>query len=255
MDSSRIKREQLAFRDAEIKETVRVIQRINADQGNEVYRSNPRKEGQHLSLWSERLDFGHLTVGGHSYGATGALQALKPSPPDFPPFTGGIILDPGKSSGPLNHNITVPILVIHSNSWSSSHSIFFGRPHFDAVKELVTQIKERVGASWFMTSIGTSHPSVTDAPLIEPLLLSWTTGARIDVKEGVHQYVKASLEFIEFLVTGKRKGILKEGVTHSSYDKDVRDDETRKRMERDVGKYWQIHVAPDVSSPRLDAVA
>jgi platelet-activating factor acetylhydrolase len=244
MNTSRIKEEQLAFRDAEIKETVRVLQDINANKGDEIFKSSPRNEGQTLSNWSNRLDFDHLTIGGHSYGATGALQALKGAPSKSNPAIGGIILDPGKSSGPLNHDINVPILVIHSNSWSSSHSIFFGRPHFDAVKELVTQVLERVGSSWFMTSIGTSHPSVTDAPLIEPLLLSWTTGASIDVKEGVHQYVRASLEFIDFLKSGKREGILKEDVTHSAYDKDVRDEERKQSMAKDVGKYWQIHVAP-----------
>jgi len=58
----------------------------------------------------------------------------------------------GKSSGPLNHDIDVPILVIHSNSWSKKHSIFFGQPHFDAVKTLVEGVMKRGKDAWFMTS-------------------------------------------------------------------------------------------------------
>ena len=95
-----------------------------------------------------------------------------------------------------------------------------------------------------MTSIGTSHPSCTDAPLIEPLLLSWTTGASIDVKEGVKQYVDTSVEFIQYLRSGKREGLLDEEVTHPEYDEDVRGEERKKEMGR-MGEMWQIHVAPE----------
>ncbi|KAF2432322.1 PAF acetylhydrolase [Tothia fuscella] len=245
MTTAKIKEEQLAFRDAEIKETIKVFQSINAAEGDEMFRVNPRKEGQHLQRWSNRLDFDHLLIGGHSYGATGVLQALKGPPSESNPAVGGIALDPGKSSGPLNHDISVPILVVHSNSWSKSHSIFFGRPHFDTVKELVEEVKKRVGASWFMTSIGTSHPSVTDAPLIEPLLLSWTTGARIDVHEGLRQYVDVSEDFFGFVGNGGRSGVLNQSVTHPTYDEDARSEARKQRMSHGIGKYWQIHVVPD----------
>lgn len=243
MDTPRLKEEQLAFREVEIEETIKVMRSINKNKGTAIFKSNPRKEGTHLQNWNNRLDFDQLTIGGHSYGATGALQALKRSPNGTIPAIGGIIMDPGKSSGPLNHDISVPILVVHSTSWSASHSIFYGRPHFSTVKDLVQGVHDRMGSSWFMTSLRTSHPSVTDAPLIEPFLLRWTTGAKIDVNEGVGQYVRVSQEFFTFLKRGKKTGVLAEAVTHPEYNEDTRSDDRKKSMDKKVAKYWQIHVA------------
>lgn len=249
MDNDRLKREQLDFRQAEIVETVSILRRINSDRGEQIYQINTRKEGVHLASWANRLDFSHLLIGGHSYGATGALQALKGATSSSNPAVGGIILDPGKSSGLMNHDINVPIMIIHSNSWSSTHSIFDGRPHFDYVKDLVTQVRDMVGASWFLTSLGTSHPSVTDAPLIEPMLLSWTTGARIDVNEGVREYVRASVDFFEFIERGERKGVLAEKVSHEGYGKWV-SEEREKEFPQDMKKYWEVHVAPEENGKR-----
>lgn len=244
MDDVKIKEEQLAFRQAEIEETISVLQRIHAGHGDAIFMSNSRREGIHLKDWEARLNVTQFTIGGHSYGATGALQALKEATSSKNIVIGGIALDPGKGSGPLNNDINVPVLVIHSNSWSKTYSLFFGRPHFDTVKDLVQGVLDRVGASWFMTSIGTSHPSVTDAPLIEPLLLSWTTGATIEVKEGVNQYVKVSMDFFEYLRDHGRRGILNETVTHPHYDDDERSKERKQEMSKEIGKYWQIHIAP-----------
>lgn len=184
----------------------------------------------------------NVTVGGHSYGATGALQALKGAPCPERPFHGGLILDPGKSSGPLNHDVDVPILIVHSNSWSKKHSVFFGQPHFTVVKDLVKGVNKRGKAAWFMTSLGTSHPSVTDAPLIEPTLLSWTTGSTIDVYDGVGVYVNVTEEFMLYQKAHKRMGLLALDVTHSEYDSH---DNGTQEMPQAYQRFWQIHVAPD----------
>ena len=100
-----------------------------------------------------------------------------------------------------------------------------------------------MGASWFLTSLGTSHPSVTDAPLIEPLLLSWTTGATIDVVEGVGEYVRASVDFFAWVRDRKRTALLAENVTHEEYGKWV-SDERKKEYPKEYSKYWEVHVAP-----------
>jgi platelet-activating factor acetylhydrolase len=239
-----MKKEQLAFRQAEIEETIMIMHSVNSGDGARMASINTRKEGSDLKNWVGCLNSSQFTIGGHSYGATGALQALKDAKSHN--IQGGIILDPGKSSGPLNHDIDVPILVVHSNSWSSKYTLFLGRPHFSTVKDLVGGVLNRTEAAWFMTSLGTSHPSVTDAPLIEPLLLSWTTGATIDVKQGVGEYVRVSVEFFEFIETGKRRGVLAEGVTHETYGEDTRDEKQKKEEPKDIAKYWQIHVAPPV---------
>jgi platelet-activating factor acetylhydrolase len=243
MDTPRMKQEQLNFRQAEITETISILRRINGGRGEETYHANTRKEGIHLASWENKLDFSNLVIAGHSYGATGALQALKHANSSSNPAVGGIIFDPGKSSGPMNHDIDVPILIVHSNSWSSAHSIFEGRPHFDYVKQLVAQVRDRVGASWFLTSLGTSHPSVTDATLIEPLLLSWTTGATIDVVEGVQEYVKASIDYFAWIRDGKRQGVLAENATHDPFGKWI-SEEREREYPGEYKKYWEVHVTP-----------
>jgi platelet-activating factor acetylhydrolase len=243
MDTPRLKKEQLNFRQAEITETISILHRINSGRGEEMRYANTRKEGTHLVSWENKLDFANLIIGGHSYGATGALQALKNANSSSNPAVGGIILDPGKASGPMNHDIDVPILVIHSTSWSSKHSIFEGRPHFEYVRDLVNQVCDRVGASWFLTSLGTSHPSVTDAPLIEPLLLSWTTGATIDVVRGVGEYVMASVNHFAWVRDGKRQGVLAENATHNPYGKWI-SEQRKEDYPKEYRKYWEVHVAP-----------
>lgn len=244
--------QKLAFRDAEIEETISVLRDINSGKGQDVFSANYRKEGKDLSSWSQHLNFSQLAIAGHSFGATGALQALKSAnktPPDKSkswnnPAIGGIILDPGKSSGKLNTDIDVPLLIIHSDSWSAAHTIFYGRPHFDTVRDIALDVLKRCGSTWFMTSLKTSHPSVTDAPLIEPLLLSWTTGATINVKDGLREYVRVSMEFLDYLRDGSRQGVLEVGVTHEEYGKDSRSDEQKEKMEKGITKYWEVHVAP-----------
>ncbi|KAK1144921.1 hypothetical protein N8T08_004636 [Aspergillus melleus] len=244
LDRAEFKQLQLEMRQLEMEETYQVLMQINEGRGHEILSANSRNEGEDLEAWKDRLDLDQLTVGGHSFGATLALRTLKGAPSELFPAKGAIVLDPGKSSGPLNHDVDVPTLVIHSDSWSRKVTIFTGRPHFDVVKALVEGIIQRGKDAWFMTSVGTSHPSVTDAPLIEPLLLSWTTGATIDVKEGVQQYVQTSLEFLKYLQDSDKRGILQERVSYPEYDQDIRDDKRRKEQHPDIERYWQIHVSP-----------
>ncbi|KAG9522660.1 PAF acetylhydrolase, partial [Aureobasidium melanogenum] len=237
-----LKEAQLTFRQAEIEETVRVLRTINDGDGATIFEMNPRKEGEHLASWTGQLDMTNVTISGHSYGATGAFRALKGAPCPERPFHGAIILDPGKSSGPLNHDVDVPVLVVHSNSWSRKHSIFFGQPHFNVVKDLVQNVNQRGKAGWFMTSLGTSHPSVTDAPLIEPTLLSWTTGSTINVVDGVRMYVNVTEEFMLYQKAHRRTGLLALDATHPDYDETSNGTQ---QMPKCYQHFWQIHVAPD----------
>ena len=243
MDDAEFKRAQLAFRDAEILAAIDVVTAINNGKGGKIPVDNTRDEASTLPSWSSRLNLSLLTIGGHSYGATGALQALSTVAPGDK-AAAGLILDPGKSSGPLNHNATVPLLVIHSNSWSKKKSMFHGRPHFDTVRDLV---KACPAPSWFLTSIGTSHPSVTDAPLLEPLMLSWTTGADMDVKGALREYVNSAGEFLQFVQSGLTvpDGLLSENVTHEEYGKWV-SEERKKEFSSEMTDHWEIHVSPDI---------
>lgn len=239
LETSEFKAKQLGMRQVEVEETVRVLRAINSGKGQAVFEGNSRAEGSTLADWEGRLDMERVVIGGHSYGATLALQALKGAPSPALPFQGGIILDPGKQSGPLNDDVNVPIVIVHSQSWSAKHTIFQGRPHFEVVRDLALGLLDRKIPAWFLTSKGTTHPSVTDAPLIEPMLLSWTTGATIDVRDGVEQYVNVTDDFILFIKDGHPQGILKEGVSHPAYN-----DESRPIGNANLAKMWQVHVAP-----------
>ncbi|KAI2617500.1 PAF acetylhydrolase [Hypoxylon sp. NC1633] len=259
------KRVQLDFRQAEMEEVVRVLRLVNSGRGDEVARLNARGEGEGLAEWKGRLNTADVVVAGHSFGATGAMQALRGGPAADPlrPFKGAVVLDPGKSSGRLNDDVRVPVLVVHSNSWSSANSVFYGRTHFDTVRDVVENNVLRGTPSWFATSLGTSHPSVTDAPLLEPRLLSWTTGARIDVYEGLRQYVHVTEDFLWFLGTGERRGLLREKAEFPEYDggrgfgvwKPGQGEGGGEDGDGDAGepggpwsdwrRYWQVHVSPN----------
>jgi platelet-activating factor acetylhydrolase len=142
-DVPELKRAQLAQRQAEVEETARVLRAINA--GDDVFGANARGEGADLVAWAGHLDTDRIVIVGHSYGATLALQALRPEAgpgkevkmtpkPGPPPFVAGIVLDPGKNSGRLNGDVDVPLLVVHSQLWSAKPSDLLGQPHFDAVR-------------------------------------------------------------------------------------------------------------------------
>ncbi|KAI0485514.1 PAF acetylhydrolase [Xylaria cf. heliscus] len=256
LEADDFNRVQLNFREAEIEEVVRVLRQINNGEGAEIFKQNPRKEGKELDEWTGRLNIDEMIMAGHSFGATGALQALKGGPTKERPFIGAIVLDPGKQSGRLNHDVRVPLLVVHSNSWSSKYSIFYGRAHFDVVRNLVEENNKRGNPSWFMTSLGTSHPSVTDAPILEPTLLSWTTGAKIDVYEGLRQYIHLSEDFLWFLKQGEKRNLLAEKAEFPEYDAGKGfgiwqpgqgDNEKEGGRWWDWRKYWQVHVSPNTT--------
>ncbi|RAH48745.1 PAF acetylhydrolase [Aspergillus brunneoviolaceus CBS 621.78] len=228
------KRAQLAFRDAEFHAAVDLLHAIN--NGTPIL--NTRDPITTLPSWTGRLNMTHLTLAGHSFGATGALQALTTTRSTSP--AAGVILDPGKSSGPLNPNVTVPILVVHSNSWSRTVSPFYNRPHFDTVRDLVRAVP---APSWFLTSIGTAHPSITDAPLLEPWLLSWTTGATLNVHEALREYVRVTDDFFHYVREGGERGILGEKATHHLYDEWV-SPERQREFPPGLARLWQVHVTP-----------
>ncbi|KAI0402343.1 PAF acetylhydrolase [Xylaria palmicola] len=253
LSAEEFNRAQLLFREAEIEEVVRVLRQIDNGEGTEVFKDNTRKEGKLLHEWAGRLNVEEMIMAGHSFGATGALQALKGGPTEKRPFIGAVVLDPGKQSGKFNDDVRVPLLVVHSNSWSSKYSVFYGRAHFDVVRNLVEENIKRGNPSWFMTSLGTSHPSVTDAPILEPTLLSWTTGAKINVHEGLRQYVHLSEDFLWFLKRREVRNLLAEKAEFPEYDAGKGfgiwqpgqgDNEKEGGQWWDWRKYWQVHVSP-----------
>ncbi|KAM0755747.1 hypothetical protein T439DRAFT_11609 [Meredithblackwellia eburnea MCA 4105] len=144
------------------------------------------------------------------------LQALRAGSPQFP-FVGGITLDPwvdpippaqlafagdtapssaassatvvGTNASPtkVGIDIGVPLLVINSEAFT------VWTEHFKVVKDIVTAVK---ADCWFLTLVGSIHISFSDFPLIQPYLMSKLAGARINPKQGLKDFVDASVEFL-----------------------------------------------------------
>lgn len=75
LDIDALKQAQLAFRQAEVEETVKVLQRLNNGEGGEIHQQNLRGEGDSLVSWEGMLQTKEMTIGGHSYGATLAVSS------------------------------------------------------------------------------------------------------------------------------------------------------------------------------------
>lgn len=272
-DTPALKEAQLSFREAEIEAAVDVLRALDSGSSSRTPFPNSRApRNTDMSTFKARLDTTHLTIAGHSYGGTGALRALRPSPDGASrlPFAGAVVLDPGKSSGPLNADVRVPLAICHSSTWSKpGPTLFYGRPHFEVVRDIVDGVNNRtaaapggskeedenskdgsagVGGGWFLTSLGTAHPSITDAPLLEPLLLSWATGSTMDARDGIMQYVLATRDFVRYQHSGERSGVLAlsgrpvedGGAASREYDP-----RHNGGMPKPWRKYWQVHVAPE----------
>ncbi|KAF1933661.1 PAF-acetylhydrolase family member [Didymella exigua CBS 183.55] len=237
-----LKEAQLAFREAEIAETIKLFAQLN-DGDVPVINLKPGSPREALSGFKDRLDISAVTVAGHSYGATGVLQALKSAGPKDLSLNGGIALDPGKGSGPLNKDINVPLLVMQSGEWTDKQTTFYEQGwHFDVVKKIVENVK----AGWMMTLTGTAHPSCTDAPLIVPWIMKLVTGTSLESRVALHEYIDASVHFLKFLKTGEKGGILASDVTSSAGP--LGDADKRTKAKGESGADWEVHVVPETKS-------
>jgi platelet-activating factor acetylhydrolase len=142
-----LKEAQLNFREAEIIETINLFAQLNAG-GAPVVNLKPDSPRGSLPGFKHRLNLDAVTVAGHSYGATGVMQALKSAGTKEMPIIAGIALDPGKGSGPLNKDIDVPVLVMQSGEWTEKQVDFYDQgKHFDVVRKIIDSVKK----GWFMT--------------------------------------------------------------------------------------------------------
>jgi len=238
MDELDLKAAQLNFREAEISETIKLFAQLNAGDAP-VVNLKPESPRNALPGFKNRLNLSAVTVGGHSYGATGVMQALKSAGTKAMPINGGVALDPGKGSGDLNKDIDVPILIMQSGEWTEKQTDFYGQGwHFQVVKKIVQDLKE----GWFMTLSGTAHPSCTDAPLIVPWIMKLVTGTTLGSRVALHEYIDTSLRFLEYLQTGQKKGVLESGVTNAQGP--FLHNEPRERVKGPYGADWEVHVVP-----------
>jgi platelet-activating factor acetylhydrolase len=154
-----LKAAQLNFREAEISETIKLFAQLNAGDAP-VVNLKPDSPRKSLPGFKNRLNLDAITVGGHSYGATGVMQALRSAGTKAMPIIAGIALDPGKGSGPLNKDIDVPVLVMHSGEWTEKQVDFYDQgKHFDVVRKIIDSVKE----GWFMTLSKCYMPGILNA--------------------------------------------------------------------------------------------
>ncbi|KAJ4302608.1 hypothetical protein N0V90_001497 [Kalmusia sp. IMI 367209] len=234
-----LKEAQLNFREAEIIETIRLFERLNRGDGPKIRNLKPESPESALPGFEGRLNMSAITVAGHSYGATGALQVLKNAPNKDMPVNGAIVLDPGKGSGPLNHDIKVPILVMQSGEWTEKQTEFYGQGwHFDVVRKLVEKTKN----GWFMTLGGSAHPSCTDAPLIVPWIMRLATHTTLNGRIALKEYISASVDFLEYLGNREKRGTLQKEVTSRSGP--LGESDKRVKVKGEHGADWEVHVVP-----------
>ncbi|KAH8724754.1 PAF-acetylhydrolase family member [Phaeosphaeriaceae sp. PMI808] len=233
-----LKEAQLAFREAEISETIKLFAQLNAGDAP-IVNLKPDSPREALPGFKHRLNLAAVTVAGHSYGATGVMRALKSAGTKVMPIIAGIALDPGKGSGPLNKDIDVPVLVMQSGEWTEEQVEFYGQgKHFEVVRKIVESVK----GGWFMTLTGSAHPSCTDAPLIVPWIMSMVTGTTLDSRIALREYIDASVRFLEYLQSGKKKGVLSSEVTSKAGP--LGDAEKRNKVKGQYGADWEVHVVP-----------
>ncbi|EMD67478.1 hypothetical protein GGP41_007368 [Bipolaris sorokiniana] len=233
-----LKAAQLNYREAEISETIKLFAKLNAGE-TPVVNLKPDSPRNALPGFKNRLNLSAVTVGGHSYGATGAIQALRSAGTKTMPINGGIALDPGKGSGPLNKDIDVPLLVMQSGEWTEKQTEFYSQGwHFNVVKNIVDSVKQ----GWFMTLSGTAHPSCTDAPLIVPLIMKLVSGTTLDSRTALHEYIDASVAFLEYLRTGEKAGVLGSAVTNAKGP--FLEGAKRETVKGPHGAKWEVHVVP-----------
>ncbi|KAJ4366877.1 hypothetical protein N0V83_007405 [Neocucurbitaria cava] len=238
MTELELKAAQLAFREAEISETIKLFAQLNAGEAP-IVNLKPDSPRESLPGFKNRLNLSAVTVAGHSYGATGAMQALDTAGSNALPINGGIALDPGKESGPLNKNIEVPVLVMQSGEWTEKQTKFYDQGwHFDVVRKII----ESVDKGWFMTLTGTAHPSCTDAPLIVPWIMKLVTGTTLDSRVALREYIDTSVQFLKYLQTGEKKRVLASEVTSAAGP--LGEPDKRTKIKGLYGADWEIHVTP-----------
>lgn len=258
MNDTEFRIRQRDMRQAELEAAVQVLQQINSGDGDQVYKNNSRGEGQSLSDWKGRLDFDHLFISGHSFGAASALQALDGAPSKAIPANAGVVYDPGEASGPLNSNVPVPIAIVNSEELDATPFNFSdGQSYFDLMKGIAEGSLKTTNESYFMTlgeclsghqstaanasAVGSIHVSITDLPLITTNIISffdnYTTKTPLAPTTALSQLVNVTNEFIAQVVNGTRTGVIAEDATHAEYKTGLSND----TVQQDP---WEIHVAP-----------
>ncbi|KAF2669710.1 hypothetical protein BT63DRAFT_425386 [Microthyrium microscopicum] len=242
MNDTEFHRRQLEMRQAEFIEVTRTLQSIANGDGQAVFSANSRSEGQALAQWKGRIDMNRTIIAGHSFGSNAVLRYLQDSKP-LVPAVAALPFDPGKDSGPLPTDVSLPILIPDSEEWSAKPTPFYGSQHFDVVKSIAASSLNKTGAGWFMTLRTTTvHTSLTDVGLIASSFVQFFTNdtslITLDPKVALLQYVAVSGDFLTYVSNKTITGLLATNVTYPTF---------KLFPNASVLKTpWEVHVAPTV---------
>lgn len=68
------------------------------------------------------------------------------------------------------------------------------------------------------------------------------TGTMLESRVALREYIEASVQYLEFLKTGEKKGILASDVTSSAGP--LGDADKRGKAKGEFGAEWEVHVVP-----------
>ncbi|THW09105.1 hypothetical protein D6D25_07800, partial [Aureobasidium pullulans] len=197
---------QLDLRLAEIEEAYKIINTINAGNGEEVDKKNMRREGYKASsthglegvdwaAWKGRVDTEYVVAAGHSFGAATVVDMLRHEK-RFKWVAQGIIYDIwGSGTRPAaaeDEKIQAPLLAINSEAFT------YWPSNFDLVSNLVEEAHPC--PAYLMTVRGTIHVSQSDFSLLYPNVCSIFLKASANPERALDINVNASLEFLSMVM-------------------------------------------------------
>ncbi|OQV02202.1 hypothetical protein CLAIMM_07438 [Cladophialophora immunda] len=182
-----------------------VMQEICAGNGDKVAARNLRVkpaigaskiglDGIEWSSWQDRFFTEGVTMVGHSFGATTAVEVLRQKH-RYKYITQGIIYDiwgmPVRPTAEERENrIRVPLLGINSEAF------MYWPDNFEVAKTVTMEALETGHPAWLLTVRGTVHISQSDFCILYPQLASYLMKTTIDPVRAVDVNIDASLEFL-----------------------------------------------------------
>ncbi|ESZ97347.1 hypothetical protein SBOR_2277 [Sclerotinia borealis F-4128] len=213
---------QIQLRLAEIEEAYYVMTQIHHGNGSLVAQANLREsspgrmggssrglKGIDWESWKNRFHLQQVTMLGHSFGATTAVEALRYQTKRFPYISQGILYDPwGGAIQPADceseYQIHSPLLCINSEAF------MYWPSNFSRIMSLCREAKSQGTLCWMLTVRGSVHISQSDFSLLYPKVSSFLLKMTVNPRRALDLNINASLEFLK-MVMPKRISAMNRG--------------------------------------------
>ncbi|KAK7742420.1 hypothetical protein SLS62_010728 [Diatrype stigma] len=201
----KLRNAQIELRMAEIEEAYYALELINNGQGDLVYRSNLRKEGNIGSSskglegidwteWTGRMFLTDVTMMGHSFGGATTIQVVRQAD-RFPWLGQGILLDAWGAAMPVfeettHERLRKPILVINSEAF------MYWPENFQKIVNVCKEADDRGVPCWNLTIKGTTHLSQSDFAILYFHWMSLFGKTMANGRRSIYLTVNSSVEFL-----------------------------------------------------------